>query len=270
MALPKGVNGMRYLFALACFLFAFCICTASWSLDPNDEALVGLWLCDDASGDTLTDSSGNGNDGAISGTFNWDEGKIDGCIVATGGGSIDVATSDSVNSIGEAITIAGWFRVDVDSDTGIRRTNAFLLEDQSSSEPVPDSWSFRIWTTNGLCPGAYGTTKVVKGEWTHIAGTYGDETLKLYFNGVEEEELKTDANAAFNGEWAGKIATPADTLQLKYSAESYTGGMDEIIIFSRALSENEINQLMKGWNNSLAVQAKDKLSVAWGNIKLEK
>jgi len=126
MALPKGVNGMRYLFALACFLFAFCICTASWSLDPNDEALVGLWLCDDASGDTLTDSSGNGNDGAISGTFNWDEGKIDGCIVATGGGSIDVATSDSVNSIGEAITIAGWFRVDVDSDTGIRRTNAFF------------------------------------------------------------------------------------------------------------------------------------------------
>jgi len=254
---------------MRCFLVVFLLlmlffCTASYSLDQ--KGLVGLWLCDDK-GDTLTDSSGNKNDGNLTGAFKFDKGKIDGCIIASGGGSIDVATSNSVNSIGDAVTIAGWFRVDTDSDTGIRRQNAYLLEDQSSTEPVPDSWSFRIWTTSGLSPGAYGTTLVKKGEWTHIAGTYDGKLMKLYINGVAEKELKTDGNANFNGEWAGKIATPADTLQLKYSAESYTGAMDEIILFSRALSADEIKQLTRGWKSALSVESKDKLAVTWGSIK---
>lgn len=259
---------MKCLFAIACFLIVFCICTTSWSLDPSDKALVGIWLCDDGKGVTLKDSSGNENDGAVNGAFKWDKGNFDGCVIASGGGSIDVKTSDSINSVTDAMTIAGWFRVDTDSDTGIRRTNAYLLEDQSATEPVPDGWSFRIWTTNGLCPGAYSTTKVIKGEWTHVAGTYDGKLLKMYINGVEEEELKTDGNANFNGEWAGKIGTPADALQLKYASESYTGAMDEIVIFSRALSADEIKQLTKGWKNALAVGSKDKLPVTWGNLKI--
>ena len=261
---PKEEKAMRYSLAVFSLLLMLLFCTASYSLDP--KGLVGIWLCDDK-GDTLADSSGNKNDGKINGAFKFDKGKFDGCVVAPGSGSIDVATSDTINSIGDAVTIAGWFRVDTDSDTGIRRNNAYLLEDQSSSEPVPDGWSFRIWTTNGLCPGAYSTTKVKKGEWTHIAGTYDGKLLKMYINGVEEKELKTDANANFNGEWAGKIGTPGDILQLKYSAETYTGAMDEIVLFSRALSADEIKQLLKGWKGALAVESKDKLAVTWGSIK---
>ena len=255
---------MRYSVVTVSLLLLLFLCVASYSLDQ--KGLVGVWLCDDK-GDTLADSSGNKNDGAINGAFKFDKGKFDGCVVAPGSGSIGIATSDSINSIGDAVTIAGWFRVDADSDTGIRRTNAYLLEDQSATEPVPDGWSFRIWTTNGLCPGAYSTTKVIKGEWTHVAGTYDGKLLKLYINGVEEKELKTDVNANFNGEWAGKIATPADILELKYSAESYTGAMDEIVLFSRALSANEISQLLKGWKGALTVESKDKLSVTWGKLK---
>jgi len=228
---------------------------------------VGLWLCDDGKGDVVTDSSGNKNNGSINGAFKWDKGRFNGCIVAPGSGSIDVKTSDSINSIGDAVTIAGWFRIDGDSDTGVRRQNAYLLEDQSTSEPVPDGWSFRVWTTSGISSGAYGQTKVKKGEWTHIAGTYDGTQTKLYINGVAEKELLTDAGAAFDGKWTGKIATPGDILQLKYGSETYTGGMDEIVLFSRALSADEIKQLMRGWESLKAVESKDKLAVTWGSIK---
>ena len=258
---------MKSLVIIACFLAVFCISTASWSLDANDPALVGLWLCDDGAGDTMTDSSGNGND--ATGQFDWGEGKFDDGIVIAGGG-ITVATSDSVNSVKEALTVAAWFRIDADSNTGIRRQNAFLLEDQSDTEPVPNSFSFRIWTTNGLCPGAYGTTELEHGEWYHVAGTYDGEFLKLYINGVAEEELKTDGGAAFNGEWAGDIATPGDQLQLKYASESYTGAMDEIVIFNRALSANEIAQLVEGWEDAMLVSNQGKLPVTWGTIKCPK
>lgn len=255
------------LIMLMCLIMILIIGTMAWSIDPNDKTLVGLWLCDDGKGDVVTDSSGNKNDGIINGAFKWDKGKFDGCIVATGGGSIDVKTSDSINSISDAITIAGWFRVDAPSDTGIRRQNAYLLEDQSTSEMEPEGWSFRIWTTNGLSPGIYGTTKVKIGEWTHIAGTYDGEQMTLYINGEPEKELYSDGKAKIDGKFAGKIQTPADQLQLKYGSETYTGGMDEIIIFSRALSASEIKQLMKGWKKAIAVGSNDKLAITWGAIK---
>lgn len=255
---------MKALIMIVCLLALFCVCASSWSIDANDPALVGLWLCDEGQGKTLVDSSGSGND--ATGSFDWDEGRFDGGIVISAG-SIDVPTSDSVNSIKEELTVAAWFRIDADSDTGIRRQNAFLLEDQSSSEPVPNGFSFRIWTTAGLCPGAYGTTELERGEWYHVAGTYDGEILKLYINGVAEEELLTDGAAAFDGGWSGDIATPGDTLQLKYGSETYVGGMDEIVIFNRALSDDEIAKLAEGWAAGLSVSSHGKLSTTWGITK---
>lgn len=246
------------------FALLLCVCAISWSLDPNDPALVGLWLCDDGAGDTMTDSSPNGND--ATGTFDWDEGKFgDGILIS--GGSITVENSDSINSVTEAMTIAAWFRVDADSDTGIRRQNAYLLEDQSSSEPVPNGFSFRIWTTNGLSPGAYTTSEVEQGEWYHIAGTYDGEMIKMYVNGVLEAELLTDAGAEFNGEWTGDVGTPGDQLQLKYGSESYTGAMDEIILFNRALTDAEIKALVEGWDAAMPVDSRGKLTSTWGSVK---
>ncbi len=255
---------MKRSVMIACFLAMFCVCLSSWALEPDDPALVGLWLCDDGAGDTLTDSSGNGND--ATGTFDWDAGKFDGGIVISGG-DITVPVSDSVNSITDGLTVAAWFRVDADSDTGIRRQNAFLLEDQSASEPVPNSFSFRIWTTNGLSPGAYGTTELTQGEWYHIAGTYDGAVMKLYINGVAEEALLDSGGADINGEWAGDVGVPGDQLQLKYGAESYTGAMDEIVIFSRALDDGEIEALVEGWEAAMSVESRGKLSTTWGAAK---
>jgi len=248
-------------------LFFVLVSTLVYAIDENDPDLVGLWLCDDGDGNVVTDSSPNENHGNISGSFEWQDGKFDGCIVANGGGSIEVENSDSINSITEQVTIAAWFRIDNDSDTGIRRQNAYLLEDQSSSEPVPDGFSFRIWTTDGLSPGIYGQTKLEQGQWYHIAGTFDGDLMRLFIDGVPEEELKTDAGAACDGIWGGKIGTPADKLQLKYGSETLNGAMDEIVLFSRALNEDEINLLAKGWGSSLLVNPKDKLSTTWASIK---
>jgi hypothetical protein len=241
-----------------------CAYTVSWSIEPDDPALVSLWLCDDGAGDTITDSSGNGND--ATGNFEWDEGKFDGGILIAGG-AITVDTSDSIDSVKEAITIAAWFRVDADSDTGIRRQNAFLLEDQSSSEPVPNGFSFRIWTTSGLSPGVYGTTELEQGEWYHVVGTYDGEFMKLYVNGVAEEELLDSSGGNINGDWTGDIGTPGDQLQLKYASESYTGGMDEIVLFNRALDDDEIAALANGWEAAMPVDSQSKLAATWGTVK---
>ena len=245
------------------------LCAASWLLAFDDPALVSLWLLDEGEGDSLVDSSDNGND--ATGDFERGEGKFGRGIIINGGanvGTISVPVSDSINSITEALTVAAWFRVDADSNTGIRRQNGFLLEDQSDTEPVPNGFAFRIWTTAGLSPGIYGTVELEHGKWYHLAGTYDGDAMKLYVNGVEEQKVTDNVGGEVDGKWSGDIQTPADELQLKYGAEEYFGAMDEIVIFSRALSAVEIKQLARGWEAlGATVDNHGKLSSTWGDIK---
>jgi len=222
------------------------------------EGLVGLWLLDDGKGDVAEDSSANKNDGTVDRGAKWDKGVFSGGLVTAAQNGINVPISDSLNTVVDAISIGGWFRIDADSDTGLRRDSAYLLEDQSATEATPDAWAFTIWS-GGSYALVWGTIKVIKGEWTHIAGTYDGKIQSLYING----ELDTTVNKT------GKIDTPANALGLgKYSSETYIGGMDEIFLFNRALSQKEIKELMKGYKSAMAVApASSKLATAWGRLK---
>ncbi len=258
----------RGILFFAILISVVIITSNGWASDlKNDPALVGLWLFDDGSGGVAIDSSGNGNDGVINGAFTWDSGKFNGAIIAPGTGSIDVPASASLDTVTTSMTIAAWFRIDTDSDTGIRRPNAFLLEDQSDTEPVPDGFSFRMWTTDGLSPGIYGTTELAQGEWYHVAGTYDGAVMKLYINGVEEGELLDSVGANLDGGWGGDVGTPGDALQLKFGSESLTGGMDEVVLLNRALTAGEINDLVAGVLSTSAVDAHAKITTTWAAIR---
>lgn len=251
------------LLILSLILFV-CLCSLSWSLEPNDPAIVGVWLFE---GD-VKDSSGNKNDGNIVGNFKFEDGKFGQAIVAGGGGSIDVPDSDSLKSVVDELTVAAWFRVDADSDTGVRKNGAYLLEDQSAGEPIPDGFSCRIWTDQGITPGFYGKTELEQKKWYHVAGTYDGKNVEMYVDGKPESEHgAVDAGGgAWKPEWGGKVQA-GQTLQLKFGPESFTGGIDEIVILNRALDADEISQLLNGWEDAFDVDPKGKLATTWSRVK---
>ena len=174
---------MKLLTTSVTLLLCLCV-VSSWSLEEDDEAIVGVWLFE---GD-VKDASGNGNDGKIVGNFKFEDGKFGKAVVAGGGGSIDVPDSKSIQSVSEELTVAAWFRVDADSDTGVRKNGAYLLEDQSGGEPIPDGFSFRVWTANGITPGFYGKTELEQGKWHHVAGTYDGKNVEMYVDGEPESK----------------------------------------------------------------------------------
>ena len=49
--------------------------------------------------------------------------------------------------------------------------------------------------------------------------------------------------------------------------EHFNGAMDEVAIFSAALTEDDINEVMKGFKIVLAVSPSEKLTTTWGRIK---
>ncbi len=241
-----------------------CLCVVSWALEQNDETIVGVWLFEG----NADDSSGNKNDGKINGNFKFEDGKFGQAVVAAGGGSIDVQDSDSLKSVKDGLTVAAWFRVDADSDTGIRKNGAYLLEDQSGGEPVPNGFSFRIWTDQGITPGFYGKTELEQKKWYHVAGTYDGKNVEMYVDG-EPESAKgplADNKGPWKPEWGGNVA-PGQVLQLKFASETYHGGIDEIVILSRALEAAEIKQLLNGWEDAFDVEPEGKLATTWARVK---
>ena len=68
---------MRWLFWFI-IVGGLCIAAHPLSAELLDDA-VGIWLFDEGKGGVAEDTSGNGNDGAITGA-KWVEGKFGGCL----------------------------------------------------------------------------------------------------------------------------------------------------------------------------------------------
>ena len=90
----------------------------------------------------------------------------------------------------------------------------------------------------------------------------------MYVDGEpESEQGALDAGkTAWKPQWGGKVA-PGQVLQLKFGPESYTGAIDEIVILSRALEQEEIQQLLNGWDEAFDVEPEGKLTTTWARVK---
>ena len=83
--------------------------------------------------------------------------------------------------------------------------------------------------------------------------------LSLYINGELDVSVKKD----------GEIANPGDPLSLgKYGAETYIGGTDEVFIYDRALSTEELKELLKGFESAFSVDPSEKLATKWATLKM--
>jgi hypothetical protein len=103
------------------------------------------------------------------------------------------------------------------------------------------------------------------GEWTHLAVTFDGEVQRGYVNGIKGEK-----GGNVDMFWAGPIGHVNVPLQIGASGgDTFTGLIDEIAIYSRALSEEEILESMEIGHGTIAVQAIGKLPLCWGSIKAD-
>ncbi len=220
-----------------------------------DDA-VGIWLFDEGKGAIAADTSGKGNDGTITGA-KWTKGKFGSALEFEPPHVVTVEHSDSM-AFTKQMTIATWvYMNDGVSDTAIRRNGAYLLEVQSPTERVPGGYVFGIWSGGGFTGGVWGTTELEFEQWYHIVGRYDGNEMQIYVDGTLEATTKQ----------TGDIDGAGELLFGTFGGEKFLGRLDEVVFFDKAITEEEIAELMKGVEAVLPISPSGLLTSTWAKLK---
>ncbi len=200
---------------------------------PSSTGLLAQYKLD---GNVL-DSSGNNLNGTIMGNPAFTPGIAGQALIFDGGGDyVDCTNNVKWDAIADKITVSAWFRVDV-----------FDVTYQPIVTKGDSSWRIaRNGETNGLqwrCNGPNptfrinGTVNVNDGEWHHAAGTYDGANAWLYVDGKLDGTMATAGPIAKNTQ---KVFLGGNSEQ---AARLWKGSIDEVRIYSRALTEAEVRYL---------------------------
>ena len=225
------------------------------------DGLVAYWDFNEKDGDTASDSSGNGHDGTLIGDPQWtNDGYFGGALEFDQvQDEVNVPYHADLNP--EVFTITAWANVEPGS-AGHRAVVSSRHKPPTSgyifyAEPR-HTWEF--WTGGD---GGWVTIQgpaVNLGEWDHIAGTFADGKLMFYVNG----ELVGEKDSNLNFNLSQEFLIGADTNEHAAREYLFKGKVDEVRVYDRALSADEITSVM---NNPTAVEASGKIAVTWGQLK---
>jgi hypothetical protein len=87
-----------------------------------------------------------------------------------------------------------------------------------------------------------GATTLVTNQWQHISGTYDGTNMTVYLNGVQDGQMAQ--TGAIDYGTSEDLIFGSDGPAL--NTESFTGLMDDIRIYGRCLSSNEIAAIYNG------------------------
>lgn len=245
---------------IVCLLAALSI-LFTLSISANyEEGLVLNHHYDEGEGAIAADASGHGHDGEISNP-EWTEGKFGSALKLGGEGSDVFVTVESTDALNvNKCTFMAW--INADHWNGTRQIVGKSVHGGCTGRTQYGLFSesgvfkLRFETENGRAD--ISTDLPPTGEWVHIAFTNDGETATIYINGA----------AAVEGEVPGPLKANDDPWRIGQDCERlnyvFAGAIDEVRLWNRALSADDINALMP---SAVAVDARGKLATTWGGIK---
>jgi hypothetical protein len=198
--------------------------------------LVGAYAFDEGTGTTALDSSGTGNGGTLSNAA-WTTAGVFGSALSFNGSNAWVSIADSASlDLTTSMTLEAWVRpssITSDWRTIILKERpsglAYALYAADGASRPPAGYV----SVNGTDAAAVAPTTLPLNTWTHVAMTYNGATLRLYVNGQLVGSRAT----------TGSAPVSASPLRIGGNAvwgEWFSGSIDEVRIYNRALSQAEI------------------------------
>jgi PKD repeat protein len=200
-------------------------------VDPA-STLVAAYGFEEGSGTTTADLSGNGNAGSItSGT--WRPGKFGNALLFNGTSSlvtindslsIDLTTEATLEAWVNPSALGGWRNIIY------KEQDIYFLMGSTPQGPADFGGTFASGNV-------YGASALPLNTWTHLAATYDGATMRFYVNGVlANSRAQTGAIQTS----AGPLTIGGDLVTHDAGPQFWSGLIDEVRIYKRALSASEI------------------------------
>ena len=207
--------------------------TANASTPAAPSGLVAAYGFDEGSGTTVSDASGNANNGTIT-NATWAPGGKFGKALQFNGSNALVSIPDAASlHLTTGMTLEAWVNPSTVNanwrDVIYKGNDNFYLEATSSSASRPDAGMI----AGGSYADAFGTAALPANTWSYLTETYDGSTLRLYVNGTQV------ASTAHTG----NIATSNNALQIGGDGiygQFFAGLIDEVRVYNRALTATQI------------------------------
>ena len=255
---------MRFTLFSICLLLLFS--GSLYALNLND--LVLHFSFDEEGRADAEDISGTGNDGEFIGKVKEVEGQYgNGISIEEGPNGIVIQDSETMNNNGP-MTIACWFNIELGGGAIVTKSGSYMVhlatwsqgppwkrEGQVEVEPLFDTGGGLGYMTSASVP-------VPLGEWHHIVAVYDGKEVLNYMDGKLEGSWKKEGlivggnvDVFIGGDSRGGIPPAGGSPML----------LDEFMIFNRAVSAEEVKEIMDAaW---LSVQPHHRLIGLWGSIR---
>ncbi|MCH7559210.1 MAG: discoidin domain-containing protein, partial [Planctomycetes bacterium] len=215
-------------------------------VEAADPSLVGWWKFNESSGTTAKDSSAYGNDGTLNGDPQWVNGKLARALQFDGVDEFVEVPHADILTVDNEVTVMAWINTSRHGGPGTEGYQGIVAKGNSTrsySLYTQSAGTLHFSTTSGgAYVGSSSSSQVPLNEWAHVAAMVAGGEHRYYINGEPA------------GTGGGGInlpgATDTDNVVIGRTQEgatrSFLGMIDDVRIYNRALTEDEIKQAMIG------------------------
>src|SRR5262249_45222828 len=186
-------------------------------------SLVAAFDFGEASGATVLDASGLGNNGTISGATRTAAGKYGGALLFNGTSDLVTVPDAASLHLTSGMTLEAWVNPSSLSSPDHGWCAVVAKEHRNSSDDI----AYALYAANGTGTpaaghilvgtdrGAQGTSVLPLNTWSFLTATYNGSTLIVYVNGVQVGSRSV----------GGNILSTTDPLRIggDWSADTFTG-----------------------------------------------
>lgn len=212
--------------------------TIAIAMPATVPGLVAAYSFDEGTGTTVTDGSGNGNNGTIGGATWTTSGKYGNALVFDGTSSLVTVNNSATLQLSNAMTLEAWVNPSTVSgawrDVIYKGNDNYYLEGTSTGSKSAPAVGGTFGTADVVL---FGTAALPGNTWTHLAATYDGTTTRLYVNGTQ----------VANQTQTGAITASLNPLQIggdSIYGQYFQGTIDEVRIYNLALTATQIQSDM--------------------------
>jgi hypothetical protein len=232
---------------------------SAWAFET--DGLVLYAPMDEDRGNVVADISPTAAEGSLSGDATWTpDGKVGGAVVFAGDGHVEFVENSAL-SLTDTLTMMAWILPTASPGDA----NLFGRRNASNAGGYTMQWTaerVETWVHFGGWTGTRGLQAVVPaiGEWHFVAGGYDGANIFQYVDGQRDAGIAASGNV-------DEITDVFRIGQAQTGLVAMPGIIDEVAVYNRALTFEEVEDIRVNGMFAIAVKAQGSAATRWARLK---